>query len=80
MDILLKLIDKKVLSILSVFKENKKKPLYLREISKKAGISPATTFRILNSLCQKRIIREIRMSKFKFYQYDGNKDLERMLR
>ncbi len=80
MDPLAQLIDKKILSILSVFGQNKKKPMYLREISKLSKISPATTFRILNKLCQKKIIAEIKVSKFKFYQYNGDKEIDKVLK
>lgn len=80
MDQISQLIDKKILSILAAFSQNKKRPMYLREISKASRINPATTFRILNKLCQKGIINELKISKFKFYQYNGDKDIERLLK
>jgi len=71
-DILKQLFDKKIIRILDVFLSDKGKQFYLRELSRDAGVSPATTYRILNRLVKADIIKEIKISKFKVYQIQEN--------
>jgi len=70
------LIDDKIIRILKTFIKNKNKPMYLREIAKISQVPPATTMRILKKISTEKIIEEIKISKFKFYQYRENKQIE----
>ncbi len=67
-DILKQLFDKKILRIIHVFSQNKNKQFYLRELSRAANVSPATTYRIIGKLVKAGIIEEIKISKFKVYK------------
>lgn len=74
------LIDDKIIRIVEAFIKNKDKPMYLREIAKISKVPPATTMRILKKISDEKIIEEIKISKFKFYQYHENKQLEVLMR
>ncbi len=67
-DLIKQLFDKKIIRVISVFVKNKKKQFYLREISRLSNVSPATTYRILKKLLNAKVIREIRIGKFKAYE------------
>ncbi len=67
-NILKQLFDKKILRIIDVFLQNKNKQFYLRELSREASVSPATTYRIIGKLVKAGIIEEIKISKFKVYK------------
>ncbi|MBW2988554.1 hypothetical protein KY318_03510, partial [Candidatus Woesearchaeota archaeon] len=41
-------------------------------VSSKCGVSPATTYRILNRLSQLNILRVNKINRFKFYQLEDN--------
>ncbi|MDD5086648.1 MAG: winged helix-turn-helix domain-containing protein [Candidatus Nanoarchaeia archaeon] len=82
-DILKQLFDKKIIRILDIFLSDKSRQLYLREISREASVSPATTYRILKRLKDAEIIKEIKISKFKVYQIQENektKNLSRVIK
>ncbi len=67
MDAAFLLLERKVGLILSVFRKNREKTFYLREIARMAGVSPATTLRIVRRMVKKGIVEERKVSKFKFY-------------
>ena len=63
------LFDKKILSILDVLiNDNSNEGLYLREIAKKAKVSPASTHRILNKLSNLKLINQIKIKQIKLYK------------
>jgi hypothetical protein len=66
-DILEQLIDPKIVKILRIFFGNDKKQFYLREVSSLTGVSPASTFRLLNKLVEVKIVSLIHSAKFKTY-------------
>lgn len=83
MDILKQLFDKKILRIIDVFLQNKDKQFYLRELSRTADVSPATTYRIIGKLVKAGIIEEIKISKFKVYRIiisEKTKGLSKLLK
>ena len=82
-DILKQLFDKKILRIIDVFLQNKDKQFYLRELSREASVSPATTYRIIGKLVKAGIIEEIKISKFKVYKIiisEKTKGLSKLLK
>lgn len=82
-DILKQLFDKKILRIIDVFLQNKNKQFYLRELSRIANVSPATTYRIIGKLVKAGIIEEIKISKFKVYKIiinEKTKGLSKLLK
>jgi len=82
-DILKQLFDKKILRIIHVFLQNKDKQFYLRELSRTANVSPATTYRIIGKLVKAGIIEEIKISKFKVYKIiisEKTKGLSKLLK
>ncbi|PIY60285.1 hypothetical protein COY95_02565 [Candidatus Woesearchaeota archaeon CG_4_10_14_0_8_um_filter_47_5] len=62
------LFDTKKLQVLSLFLKEPDKQFYLREVSRNARVSPATTYRILRAFTSKNIIAETTISRFKVYQ------------
>ncbi len=74
--VLEKLFDNKMLSILKLFIADKEKQYYLREIAKLTKTSPASTYRILNKLCDLEIIQRIEIKNAIFYQMEENKKTE----
>ena len=82
-DVLKQLFDKKILRIIHVFLQNKNKQFYLRELSRAANVSPATTYRIIGKLVKAGIIEEIKISKFKVYKIiinEKTKGLSKLLK
>lgn len=73
-NILEEFIDKKTLSILKLFLFDETGQFYLREISKKAKVPVATTFRIVNKLKDISIIEETVIKKTKLYSLSHNKN------
>lgn len=67
-------IDKKILSVLKLFLFDETNQFYLREISKKAKVPVATTFRIINKLKDLNIIKETVIKKTKLYSLIHNKN------
>lgn len=72
--ILEELFDKKTLAVLRLFSTNAEKQYYLREIAKATRVPIATVFRIVRKLVAMGIIDEIRIKKFKIYQYGKGKE------
>jgi Fe2+ or Zn2+ uptake regulation protein len=72
--ILEELFDKKTLSILRLFSGNPEKQYYLREIAKATRVPIATVFRIMHKLVTLGIINEVKIKKFKLYQYSTGKE------
>ncbi|MBW2990414.1 winged helix-turn-helix domain-containing protein [Candidatus Woesearchaeota archaeon] len=66
--------DKKVLSILKLFLFDETSQFYLRELSKKARVPVATTFRIIKKLKDMGIIEETVIKKTKLYSLSHNKN------
>lgn len=71
-DVLRDLFDDKIIKVLEVFIENPNKHLSLSEVSEKANVHVATTFRIVNKLVKKEFVRTILIGKSKFYQMKNN--------
>jgi DNA-binding MarR family transcriptional regulator len=61
------LFDPKVIKILRLFINNPQNSYYLREISKLTKVSPATTFRILNTMKALELIKEDKIKHLKIY-------------
>jgi len=76
LNLLEELFDKKKLSILKFFLQNKDKEFYLRELSKETSIPIATTYRIVRKLVKLEILKEIKIKKFKLYKINESKDIE----
>jgi Fe2+ or Zn2+ uptake regulation protein len=72
--ILEELFDKKTLAVLRLFSGNPEKQYYLREVSRAARVPIATVFRIVRRLVALGIIEEIKIKKFKIYQYGKGKE------
>jgi DNA-binding transcriptional ArsR family regulator len=71
------LFDKKILSILDILVNDKSEEgLYLREISKKSKVSPASTYRILKKLMEMNIIKQTKIKQLKLYKADKTKQTE----
>lgn len=75
-DFLGELFDRKLVSIISLFLENKNSDFYLREIAHKCGVSPATTHRLLKKLCDLRVLKLRQINRFKFYRLESNERVE----
>ena len=71
-EFLRELFDPKLMKLIEIFISEKNKELYLRELSKRANVSGASTFRILNKLCKTGLIKVKQIKKFKFYQWEQN--------
>lgn len=74
------LIEKKRMSVLKVFLENKKN-MYLNEIAKEANVPPSTCLRILNEMLKHGLIKQTNVSRLKLYSidHDKGKHLESLL-
>ncbi|MBD3249236.1 helix-turn-helix domain-containing protein [Candidatus Woesearchaeota archaeon] len=69
-ELLQQLFDQKILSILQILaNDNSEEGMYLREISKAAKVSPASTYRILVKLMDFEIIDPIVRKNSKFYKF-----------
>ncbi|MBW3001021.1 winged helix-turn-helix domain-containing protein [Candidatus Woesearchaeota archaeon] len=66
--------DPKMLSILKLFLFDEEGQFYLREISKKARVPVATTFRIIKKLKDMGVIEETVIKKTKLYSLSHNKN------
>ncbi len=69
-EILESLISPSTLRILKLFLNNEDQEYYLREISKLTRIPPATVFRIVAQLVDKRILLVHQIKRFKLYHYN----------
>jgi Fe2+ or Zn2+ uptake regulation protein len=72
--ILEELFDKKTLAVLRLFSGNADKQYYLREVAKATRVPIATVFRIVRKLVMMGVITEIKIKKFKLYQYSTGKE------
>ena len=68
------LMDKKTLNVLRLFSSNPNNQYYLREVSKATRVPVATVFRIVRHLVAMSVIQEIKIKKFKIYQYATGKE------
>lgn len=66
------LFDNKIINIISLLLQSREKQFYLREISKDSKVPIATTFRILQKLIKLKIVKTIKVSRFKLYQVEEN--------
>lgn len=69
------LLDEKVLKILDIF-VNSDEEFYLRELASKAGVPPATTYRIINKLLDLKIIEKTEIKNLKIYKLSTTKQAE----
>ncbi|MBR9690353.1 hypothetical protein GOV08_01585 [Candidatus Woesearchaeota archaeon] len=76
--VLEQLFDQKILKLLQVFFSDEEKEFYLREIAQKAGVAPASTFRIINKLVKLNVLELVTVSKFKLYKIKKNKAAEEL--
>lgn len=72
--ILEELFDKKTLAVLRLFSSAPEKQYYLREIAKATRVPIATVFRIVRKLVTMGVVEEIKIKKFKIYQYGKGKE------
>jgi Fe2+ or Zn2+ uptake regulation protein len=72
--ILEELFDRKTLAVLRLFSQNPEKQYYLREIGKTTRVPIATVFRITRKLVTMGVVQEIKIKKFKLYQYGSGKE------
>ena len=73
MAIIRQLINRKVLKILDVLLNNKKKFYHLSKISEESRVPIASTFRITNQLVSLNIVEVYVISKMKIYRIADNK-------
>jgi len=73
MEILKELFDEKIIEILNLFMHNPEKQFALTEISNATKINITSTFRILNKLVDKEILKVIVIGKIRIYQLEKNK-------
>ncbi|HHE36515.1 MAG TPA: hypothetical protein ENL16_01725 [Candidatus Woesearchaeota archaeon] len=67
--------DRKVLAVLKLFLSSEgKEQFYLREISRRARVPVATTFRILQKLKELGVIEETIIKKTKLYSLSNNRN------
>ncbi len=64
------LFDKKVIKILRLFINNPDNKYYLREISRTVKVSPASTYRVLKSMKELKLIIEYKDKHLKTYSID----------
>lgn len=70
------LFDEKKLKILKLFLRDPGKEYYLREISRIANVSDASTFRIVNLLVSLNLVETIQIKKLKLYRIANNKNVK----
>jgi hypothetical protein len=73
-NILEEFFDKKELAILKLFLFDEIDKFYLKEVSKKARVPGATTFRIVNKFKEIGIVDETKIKKTKLYSLARNKN------
>lgn len=71
-----KLFDNKIVSILKFFLKNEDKEFYLREISRETKVSPASTYRILGRLVELDVLKLREIKTAKLYTLEKNKATE----
>ena len=72
MEILNDLFDEKLIKIINIFLDSPEKRFCLTDISNLSRINVSTTFRILNKLVEKKIIKTIIIGKVRIYQLEAN--------
>ncbi len=72
-EIISKLIEQKISKVLTVIINNPK-AFYLKELSVKAGVPIASTYRILQKLEKLNLVQVIKISKFKLYTFSSSED------
>ena len=74
-ELLESLFDNKIISVINLLLQSREKQFYLREISKESNVPVATTFRILQKLVKLKIVKAIKVSRFKLYQIEENEQV-----
>ena len=75
-EVLEKLIEKKLLLLIKTILSEPNKEFYLQELSEKSKVPIATTFRLLNKLIELKLIEERKISRFTIYKLSKNKEIE----
>ncbi|NTV24061.1 MAG: helix-turn-helix domain-containing protein [Nanoarchaeota archaeon] len=75
-EVLLGLLDQKVVTILRLFLKDDSKQYYLREISKATKVSLGSTHRILNRLVNSQILKVTEIKTAKIYSLEPNRTVE----
>ncbi|RMF05358.1 ArsR family transcriptional regulator [Candidatus Woesearchaeota archaeon] len=69
------LFDKKKIRILQTLLKHPEKDFYLRELSRMAGVPPATTFRIISLFEKTGLVQTIKVSRIKLYRASENENM-----
>ena len=72
-EIIPKLIEPKISKVLATLINNPK-AFYLKELSGKAGVPIASTYRILQKLDKLNLVQVIKISKFKLYTFSSSEE------
>ena len=72
LEVLESLFDQKTLRILKLFIQEREAQFYLREVAKRTGVPPATTYRIIARLLRLEVIEQQRIKHFKLYRLRDN--------
>lgn len=77
------LFDSKKLKMMNILMQQPDKQFYLRELSTVSKIPVATTFRMMQKLVALDLVKQVKISKFKLYQWKDNektKFIEQMIK
>ncbi len=74
-ELLEELFDNKVIEIINLFLQDREKQFYLREIAKETNVPVTTTHRILQKLVELKIVKIVKVSRFKLYQTEDNEQV-----
>jgi DNA-binding IclR family transcriptional regulator len=72
MEILKEIFDNKLVKIITLFVDNPDKKYSLSEIAELSKINITTSYRILNQLISKKIVKLVRIGKAKLYELEKN--------
>jgi DNA-binding IclR family transcriptional regulator len=81
MSLFRKLVDAKLLAILTTLLDNPDEHFHLQELSRRSSVSLSTTFRLVQDLAHARVMTITTIGKLKVYRLDPEKkdELERLL-
>jgi DNA-binding IclR family transcriptional regulator len=74
------LIDDKVLKVLKIFTKEPDQFFHINKVAEASSVPLATTFRIINSLVQNKLLTIQKISKFKIYSLAKNKKTKKLRR
>ena len=80
MDLLKGLVDDKILRVLNVFLSEPDQFFHINKVSQQSKVPLATTFRIINSLVDNKLLKIEKISKFKLYKLADTKKTKRLRR